>query len=72
MEQTIAIVNPPDNIYVGVCRASVILRSWNESFKAVHVVFNTFGVVQVQVPRSRTCKLWKHEICDTLLVSGTS
>jgi hypothetical protein len=66
------IVNPPFKIYVDGDQAPVSLRNRNRASDAVKVPFNSMALVHQGIPKSRTWKLWEHEIYDTLLLSGTS
>jgi hypothetical protein len=58
---------PPDIIRIQSDQAPVSLRTFIVDNRAIKVVLDNVGGVQVKVPRSRTCKL-----CDTLLLSRTS
>jgi len=40
--------------------------------KAINIVFKFIGVVQQEVPRLRTWKLWEKANCDTLYGPGNS
>ena len=60
----------PDYIHVAGNWTDVSHRTCKYAYRAVNLVFITIGFVHQEVPRSRSWKLWEHEICDTLLVSG--
>jgi hypothetical protein len=62
----------PDYIHVAGNWTEVSHRTCKYAYRAVNLVFISIGFVHQEVPRSRSWKLWEHEISDKLLVNGNS
>jgi len=71
-EQTVDIVNRPGMIKFVRDYARVSLRTCNRNSEAVKYMSSIMGSAHQHVPSSRTWKLWEHEVCDVILLSGSS